>query len=130
MAERNVIFRAKRKLNGHWVEGSLIQIGDDWCQIVPSGTEYDDIEQEMTRVISSTVGEYMNLKDKNGKFYCEDDIVKYRNKNYLLIKGQTTFMLSKFYESSQDNPYDFFSEKAFSKAEIIGNIHDNPELLD
>ena len=44
---REIKFRAQRKLNGAWVYGSLISIGEDWCQIIPEGTEYDEIDQRM-----------------------------------------------------------------------------------
>lgn len=69
------------------------------------------------------------LFDKNGLNYCQDDIVKHNNKNHRLIRGSYAFELLDFYDSGQDDPTDFFSEYAHSSAEIIGNIHENPELL-
>ena len=50
-------------------------------------------------------------------------------KNYRLIKGTYMFKLVGFSVSSQDTPSDFFSEGAYKVAEIIGNKHENPELL-
>lgn len=73
--------------------------------------------------------QYVDLYDKNGNQYCQDDIVRYENKNYRLIKGLYMFELLGFSKSSQDNPSDFFSEEAYKKAEIVGNFHINPELL-
>ena len=73
--------------------------------------------------------QYIDEKDKHGEFYCQDDIVKYKNKNYRVMKGTYTFFLAKFYEACQDDPHDFFSENAYKQGEIIGNIYQNPELL-
>lgn len=73
--------------------------------------------------------QYTGLKDKNGKQYCQEDLVRYEGKIYRLIKGTYAFELVGFYEASQDNPCDYFSEQAYYFGEIIGNIHANPELL-
>lgn len=73
--------------------------------------------------------QFVNLRDKNNKQYCQDDIVCYRNKNYRLIFGTYSFELLGFCEHCQDVPCDFFSEDAYLHAEIIGNVYENPELL-
>lgn len=73
--------------------------------------------------------QYTGLKDKNGKLYCQNDLVRYKGKIYRLIKGTYTFELVGFYESYQDNPNDFFSEQAYLLGEIVGDFYTNPELL-
>lgn len=73
--------------------------------------------------------QYTGLKDKNGVLYCQDDVVRYKGKNYRLLKGAYAFELLGFYESSQDVPHDFFGENAYIQGEVIGNIYQNPELL-
>ena len=73
--------------------------------------------------------QYIELIDKNGNQYCQDDIVLYKDQNYRLIKGKYMFELFSFYDPSQDIPCDFFSEGAYKKGEIIGNIYENPELI-
>ncbi|MCC9016948.1 YopX family protein [Flavobacterium lipolyticum] len=82
-----------------------------------------------TGLCFGTLMQFLGLKDKNGKTYCQDDIVKYRGKFYRLSKGNYMFLLAGFNESGQDNPSDFFSEDAFLHGEIVGNIYEHPELL-
>ncbi|MFL2133040.1 YopX family protein [Desemzia sp. FAM 23990] len=74
--------------------------------------------------------QYTELKDKNGKTYCQDDWVKYKNNIYRLIRGSYGFGLIGFCESPRDNPTDFFAEGAYLEGEIVGNIHENPEYLE
>lgn len=69
------------------------------------------------------------LQDKNWKTYCQDDIVCHNGRNYRLILWTYKFELSWFYDTSQDEPWDFFSEDAYREAEIIGNIYEHPNLL-
>jgi len=96
------------------------------CGVMEFEQNDDDYDSDGENVIFN---QFICLKDKNGITYCQDDIVKYENKNYRLIKGNYSFELLGFNEPSQDNPCDFFSENAFQLAEIIGNIHESPELL-
>lgn len=91
-----------------------------------NGKKWHSIVRNFEEVI---LMQYTGLKDKNGKQYCQDDLVRYEGKIYRLIKGTYAFELVGFYEASQDNPCDYFSEQAYYFGEIIGNIHANPELL-
>src|SRR5690606_27697926 len=61
------------------------------------------------------VMQFTGLRDKNGKMYCQNDIVRHNEKNYPLILDTYKFHLNGFYESSQDNPTDFFSEEAYKE---------------
>jgi len=74
--------------------------------------------------------QYTELKDKNGKTYCQDDWVKYKNNIYRLLRGSYGFCLNGFYEPYQDNPSDFFAEGAYLEGEIVGNIYEHPHLLE
>ena len=112
---------------------------DDWVRVFSDIYEFtprqfledgiDSYREHYYKAKNLTWFQYTGLKDKNGKTYCQDDIVNHKGRNYRLIKGSYMFELLGFSESSQDNPSDFFSEGAYITAEIIGNIHENPELI-
>ena len=153
---REIKFRGQRKLNGKWVYGSYIAIGEDWCQIVPVGTEYDEINVEKTRVITETVGQYAGFKDKNGVDVYEDDIVEawsagskgifrivFRQEGspcwLLYPNGQnrkfwnihvTEYSKEKKFISLEGNPYKSEKEGFYDTGlVVIGNYHEHPELL-
>lgn len=122
---REVKFRGKRKLNGEWVYGSLIQIGNDWCQIIPTGTEYDEIKNEMYRVISDTIGEWSGLQDEKKKDIYEGDIM-----DYGWAKKPVAFVYGSFGVVNQ-HPDGGISVGTYqiSNGVVIGNIYENPELV-
>ena len=138
-----VKFRAKRKLNGNWVYGSYIQIGDDWCQIIPAGTEYDDIHNMMMRVITETVGVWTGLFDKNRNEIYEGDIIRtqyYTDRPYSKKSKSKQHIGVVVYkiglgtaewdvEIADTGRYGCSNWGAFYDCEVIGNIHENKDLL-
>jgi uncharacterized phage protein (TIGR01671 family) len=129
---REIIFRGKRVENGEWVYGAYLPKHKLICleETKPNSTEYIDLF-----VIPETVGQYTGLTDKNGKKIFEGDIVLCR------IVGFREMKINKgFIEYTEDafgvningiTPTQHclsFSMKN-GDVEVIGNIHDNPELL-
>ena len=120
---REILFRGKRIGKNEWVEGDLIHLPNG-IAILANGYAY---------VIPETVGQYTGLKDKNGKKIFERDIVycksRLDNANMVVIFecGQFRMVPSENYHSYQTNS-GFYDINCFDK-EVIGNIHDNPELL-
>jgi hypothetical protein len=126
MGERTIIFRGKRTDNGEWIEGyyvhqygaDMIYIPDEVCR------EYGF---ESYHIIPETVSEFTSLYDKNGKRIFEGDVVKNIDGAFLVCwdKEKCAFIM-RFLEY----PYEtLYLEEMWEDSEVIGNIHDNPELL-
>lgn len=121
---REILFRGKPlgNLHGKFIYGSLGVIDTDLCAIYHC-FEFNDDEMQLVDI--GTVGQFIGLTDKNGKKIFEGDIVKYINSspckiNY--IDSQFVMMRNNFYRNFE-RVYD-------DEIEVIGNIHDNPELLE
>lgn len=131
---REILFRGKRIDNGEWVEGWLSPICKkyDLCIAGAQDLKVYPIDPE-------TVGQYTGLTDKNGKKIFEGDVVKDKYGNSYVVKYDRHGLLCcgccygshdsmGFYLCDQHN-YALSEENAWDDLEIIGNIHDNPELL-
>lgn len=71
----------------------------------------------------STLGECTGLRDKNGKLIFEGDIIKHNGECHVIK------YLEKYMRFSPTKPGTVFAVFDYTQSEIIGNIHDNPELL-
>ena len=124
MSEREILFRGKIielcKYQGQWLEGFF---GSD------NGKTFIAIQNENGLngyfCDSKTVGQYTGLTDKDGTRIFEGDVIKHRGENFIVNWDEECAGFYPFYD--QDNPigYGVIGEES----EVIGNIHDNPELL-
>lgn len=129
---REILFRGKRLDNGEWVEGNLL--GNEL--ILPKGQvvyKTDDnriVTHEVNcyAIDPSTVGQYTGLTDKNGKRIFEGDIFEW---GYAGVKDFRYVIVydAKLASFVGERHFGFVSLNGID-IEIIGNIHDNPELLE
>ena len=115
---REILFRGKTLYEGEWITGYLSkEPADSNYYIQPVGKNICDV------VNPETVGQFTGLTDKNGKKIFEGDIVKYENKIYEIK------YLEKYARFAPSNEHSVFMVCAFNHLEVVGNVHDNPELL-
>lgn len=137
---REILFRAKainripgreyrtKYKNGDWVYGLLEK---------PRYPEFPEFPAEMRNedgvsgidVDFDTVGQYTGLKDKNGVKVFDGDIIK-------STETEEVAVVKWYEEHSAFMAYvpilhvvDYIGEVELEIIEVIGNIHDNPELL-
>ena len=123
--KRENLYRGKRVDTGEWVEGSLI--GND--VIVGKIVEFEEdyfCTEFWYKVDPETVGQFTGMTDKKGKKLFEGDIYSMGEKNILYV---VVFDKSQFIGKQVGNRSLAGLEYWKSDIEIIGNIHDNPELL-
>ena len=131
---REILFRGKRTINGDWVYGDFVH-GNERKSLRDSIFVYDSETQSFNdyEINPSTLGQYTGLKDNNGKRIFEGDIAKVlqgKDKDIAYVGFENgAFMLypktGNIYErtlwSYWYNDWD---------VEVIGNVHDNPDLLE
>lgn len=119
MNETRGIWRGKRLNDGEWVQG-LLAYRDFFNN---SASLYQEAEYNGIWVDPSTLGECTGLRDKNGKLIFEGDIIDHRGERYVIK------YLEKYMRFSPTNHRAIFSVFDYTQSKIIGNIHDNPELM-
>ena len=154
---REILFRGKRIDNGEWVEvQTLVVIHQDDNDLIFMPQHGEDVtadpmegnDRALTsiygnyyQILPQTVGQYTGLTDKNGKKIFEGDIC---NINIPRIDGEfsthnnclCSFEYGKFMFSSYSDIYFCvgdgygYHDTCNKNIEVIGNIHDNPELLE
>lgn len=137
---RDLLFRGKSKSinKGKWIYGSFIEdTALNACCIRDKLLVYELVDRE-------TVGQYTGLTDKNGKMIFEGDIIR----AIALDTGMeclTVVCFGNFIDENNGDEYiGFYIEfdgikttaaqlamkECKNRIEVIGNIHDNPELLE
>ena len=114
------LFKAKRIDNGEWVVGSYINGG---FVIKTNHTECVDI-------FENTICQCTGLKDKNGNMIWENDIIAYRDcteEKYVIAweLDKACFEYQQYSCSIMN-----FDELSSCEVEVIGNVFDNPELIE
>ena len=142
---REILFRGKRIDNGEWVysqtvfshlDNFYIPAQNLKCTVMQNLDTVGNISvirckdgKYFFKVQTETVGQYTGLTDKNGNEIFEGDIVKTSH-------GGSTYYAKiewddgSFWVTNHDIQMpSYISEVSKTYLEIIGNIHDNPDLL-
>lgn len=133
---REILYRAISMCRGeHWVYGQPRHYARN--PHTEKWTIYDPVTGIETDIVEETLGQYTGLTDKNGNKIFEGDIVEYQyviceedgvgvyenpvtfENGCFCIDGDSDFTLS----------YAIWSSDEYGGLTIIGNIHDNPELM-
>ena len=131
---REILFRGIDKSSCKWVYGDLLQ-RDEGRKIKAIMPPYP--AKKGIVVKEDSIGQYTGLTDKNGTKIFEGDIIRTKAFGKNIKTGvncadydifQVTFKWSGFHLENNEREFSL-SVTSKSYYEIIGNIHDNPELL-
>ena len=135
-------FRAKRDLYEEWIYGSLLRVDGS-----PYIVQNDDVEKDGHHLVfitdipmlvkEETIGQFTGLYDKNGKEIYEGDILLFRTDRYtskpivvVFHHGAFGYFYTGDFVSFVGNTnFKFYINGSDESFGIIGNIHDNPELI-
>lgn len=134
---RKILFRAKslEKDNlGEWIYGDLNHTSEFETYIVPQYREYGEIYNDGIMIDEKTVGQFVGLHDKNRKEIYEGDIIKMLRGIYKVVWSisDVSFRLERWItkEDGVKEVSFFITPYHESYVEVIGNIIDNPELIE
>ena len=123
---REILFRGKCKTDNEWLYGFPYVTRKNAVKINWYCSEFGSMRTD--EVIPETVGQYTGLTDKNGVRIFEGDIVSLTKYSGLIYK--VVYMLCRYELVNSKGTNCFVLDIYKSKdIEVIGNIHDNPELL-
>jgi uncharacterized phage protein (TIGR01671 family) len=131
-------FRGVRKSNGNFIYGSLIyrpygfaENEKEYAAIILfdkySDSSYNAYLEE--EVIPESVGQYTGLKDKNGTKIFEGDFVQLENSVRVFEFYKNCFWLIHPTKGFKF-PINMITDDHLKSIEVIGNIHQNSELLE
>ena len=140
---REILFHGKRCDNGEWVQGFYVRadhhwhkngIHKDWIALGASANGGWFALHNKYAVKAETVGQYTGLTDKNGKKIFEGDIVEwflpevseYPSMAYIEY-DEESFAWRVCWKEYDPDWLEGLNKEYIS---VIGNIHDNPELLE
>ena len=132
---REILFRGKRLKDGAWIEGFYCEFANNmsgeqehFIQTVKSDGRIDTLYH----VAPTTVGQYTGRTDKNGKRVFEGDIIRLYNGSVGVVLWSDNDQAYLIFQDPVKMVIldDFGNYGRPEYYEVIGNIHDNPELLE
>lgn len=131
--KRTIKFRAKLVDSGEWCFGSLVMDHKGIPDVILEWTEKETAKfQSRYHITPETVGQFTGLLDKNGKEIYEGDICFLKPTHHdapSFMIGKRLVVWNNVDASFQYKDYIPMSWGGFESVEIIGNIHENPDLI-
>ena len=138
---REILFRGKRLNNGEWVYGFYAyELRGEHYIHADEGAWYDGPMLTMVEVERETVGQYTGIDDKIGVKIFDGDIVSFTTFDYngvdrqhvgVVRWGDCHFFIDGTHVGNDDALFDLSAVRCEDEEfEVIGNITDNPELLE
>jgi len=126
---REILFRGRCEASGEWLEGDLVNNAYDGSGMtMRMGIQKPGYYPR--KVITETVGQFTGLKDKDDKRIFEGDVLVtlWGDECNGVVEYSGTYGMYEYVCKSRNFKYDFVSTQS-DEYKIIGNIHENPELI-
>ena len=132
--EDRYLFKAKRVDNGEWVQGYLVYDNRDKLYRIIMDIQYSTgtciTTDNAPRVDSSTICQCTGLKDKNGKLIWENDIIKCKFGIAVAVWDKSEWRIKLVKDNIWRKDLHYWVVEDNQRTEVVGNIFDNPELLE
>lgn len=128
--EDRYLFKAKFDDSDRWVKGQLVEVNDTYLIIPNHASKILSgwfSTSNIIEVKKDTICQCTGLKDKNGKLIWENDVVKINNSK---VNTLITFRDFEIICTIPNEKYYKHRLEYDTEYEVIGNIFDNPELLE
>ena len=132
--EDGYLFKAKRLDNGEWAQGYLVYDNRDKLYRIIMDIQYSTgtciTTDNAPRVDLSTICQCTGLKDKSGKLIWENEIIKCKFGIAVAVWDKSEWRIKWVKDNIWRKDLHYWVVEDNQRAEVIGNIFDNQELLE
>ena len=131
--EDRYLFKAKRIDNGEWVQGALFN-GESHC-IIGQEIKFSPYTEHECKIVGyevdrDTICQCTGLKDKIGKLIWENDIIKCKYGIAVAVWDKSEWRIKLVKDNIWRKDLHYWVVEDNQRTEVVGNIFDNPELLE